>query len=173
MFRPSLSQHAIWYRNVNNVYNRERCNMRRKTLLIWINVAVALMLAGTLPGQAQESVFGTWKMNAAKSKYSPDPVPKSNIAKWEPFQGGVKLTVDVVPAKGETHHYESSGKFDGKDNPLTGNYPDGDAMAFSKIDARTYEVVTKKGGKTTLTAHIVVAADGKSRVTTQTGKDSQ
>jgi hypothetical protein len=33
--------------------------------------------------------------------------------------------------------------------------------------------VTKKGGKTTLTAHIAVAADGKTRITTQTGKDAQ
>ena len=147
--------------------------MKRKTVLIWINLAVALMLSGTLLAQAQESLLGTWKMNAAKSKYSPGPVPKSNIAKWEPFQGGVKLTVDVVAAKGETQHYESSGKLDGKDNPVKGNNPDGDTMAFSKIDARTYEAVTKKGGKTTLAARIVVAADGKTRITTQTGKNGQ
>ena len=78
-----------------------------------------------------------------------------------------------MPAKGQTQHYESSGKFDGKDNPVKGNNPDGDAMAFSKIDERTYEVVNKKGGKTTLTARIVVAADGKTRVTTQTGINGQ
>jgi hypothetical protein len=112
-------------------------------------------------------------MNAAKSSYSPGPMPKSNIAKWEAFQGGVRLTVDVVPAQGETQHYESSGKFDGKDNAVKGNNPDGDTVAFSKIDARTYEVVTKKGGKNTVTARIVVAADGKTRVTTQTGRDGQ
>ena len=149
--------------------------MKPKTILFWINLAVALVLAGTLLAQAQvqESLFGTWKMNAAKSKYSPGPTPKSNIAKWEAFQGGVKLTVDVEPANGEPQHYESSGKFDGKDNPVIGNNPDGDAVAFSKINARTYRAVTKKGGKTTLTARIVVAADGKTRITTQTGKDGQ
>jgi hypothetical protein len=147
--------------------------MRGKTVLIWINLVVALALAGTLLAQAQESVYGTWNLNAAKSKYSPGPVPKSSIVKWEPFQGGVKLTVDLVPAKGETQHWESSGKFDGKDNPVTGNNPDADMLAFSKIDARTYETVMKKGGKTTLTARIVVAADGKTRITTQTGKDGQ
>ena len=123
--------------------------MKPKTILILINLAVALVLAGTLLAQAQESLFGTWNMNAAKSKYSPGPVPKSNIAKWEAFQGGVKLTVDVVPANGETQHWESSGKFDGKDNPVKGNNPDGDAIAFSKIDAHTYETVNKKDGKTT------------------------
>lgn len=147
--------------------------MKPKTILIQINLAIVLVLAGTLLAQAQESLFGTWKMNAAKSKYSPGPVPKSNIAKWEAFQGGVKLTVDVVRANGETLHYESSGKFDGKDNAVKGNNPDGDAVAFSKIDARTYEAVTKKGGQTTVTARIVVATDGKTRITTQTGKDGQ
>jgi hypothetical protein len=144
--------------------------MKPKTILI---LAVALVLAGTLLAQAQESLFGTWKVNAAKSKYSPGPAPKSSIAKWEAFQGGVKLTVDVVPAEGETQHWESSGKFDSKDNPVKGNNPDGDSMAFSKIDARTYKGVTKKGGKVTLTARIVVAADGKTRITTQTGTNGQ
>jgi len=33
--------------------------------------------------------------------------------------------------------------------------------------------VQKKGGKITTTAHIVVAADGKTRITTSTGKDGQ
>jgi hypothetical protein len=147
--------------------------MERKSTLMGINLALGLWLMGTLLAQAQEPLFGTWKMNAARSKYSPGPVPKSNIAKWEPFDGGVKLTVDVVPVNGETQHYESSGKFDAKDNPVIGNNPDADTMAFSKIDAHTYEVVNKRGGKTTLTARIVVAADGKTRITTQTGKSVQ
>src|SRR6266849_9501941 len=106
--------------------------MNPKNILIRINLAIALALAGVLLAQAQESLFGTWKMNAAKSKYSPGPAPKSNIAKWEASDGGVKLTVDVVPANGEPQHYESSGKIDGKDNPVTGNSPDGDTMAISK-----------------------------------------
>ena len=147
--------------------------MKPKTVLIRLYLAVALVSAGPLVAQAQESVFGTWKMNEAKSKFSPGPAPKSNIAKWEAFQGGVKLTGDVVPVQGETQHYEASGKFDGKDNPVKGNNPDADTIAFAKIDAHTYEAISKKGGKTTLTARIVVAADGKTRVTTQTGKDAQ
>src|SRR5262249_45790982 len=147
--------------------------MRKSTILVVVTMTTVLIAAITLLAQSQESLFGTWKMNAAKSKYSPGPVPKSNIAKWEAFQGGVKLTVDVVPAKGETQHWESSGMFDGKDNPIKGNNPDADTVAFSKINAQTFETVTKKSGKITLTARIVVAADGKTRITTQTGKDAQ
>jgi hypothetical protein len=147
--------------------------VKRKTTLIWSSLAVALALARSPLALAEEPLFGTWKMNPAKSKYSPGPAPKSNIVKWEADDTGVKLTVDVAPVSGETQHYEASGKFDGKDNPVKGNNPDADTMAFSKIDARTYEVVNKKGGKTTLSARIVVAADGKTRITTQTGKNAQ
>jgi len=136
-------------------------------------VLLVVLLAGTLAARAQESLYGTWKMNAAKSKYSPGPVPKSNIAKWEAADDGVKLTVDVEPATGEAQHWESGGKLDGKDNPVTGNNLDGNTVAFSKINDRTYRVVTKKDGKTTVTARIVVAPDGKTRVTTQTGKNAQ
>ena len=147
--------------------------MRKVTILVVVSMTAILIAAVALLAQSQESIFGTWKMNPAKSKYSPGPVPKSNIAKWEAFQGGVKLTVDVVPVKGETQHWEVSGKFDGKDNPMKGNNPDADMMAFSKVDARTYDIVQKKGGKTTITGRIVVAADGKTRVTTTSGKDGQ
>ena len=145
--------------------------MRKATILVV--VAGALTIAVALLAQSQESIFGTWKMNAAKSKFTPGPLPKSSIAKWEAYQGGLKLTLDQEPAKGATQHWEVSGKFDGKDNPVTGNNPDADTMAFSKIDDHTYQIVNKKGGKPTLTARIVVAADGKTRVTTQTGKDGQ
>ena len=147
--------------------------MKSRTVLIGITMTVTLVMAGALPAQGQEPLFGTWKLNIAKSNYSPGPMPRSNIAKWEEFQGGVKLTVDSEPADGKGVHYESSGKFDGKDNPITGNNPDGDTVAFTKKDSRTYEVVNKKGGKITIKSRIAVASDGKTRVTTQTGTNGK
>ena len=147
--------------------------MKHITMSVLITLAAVLPPAGTLAAQMYESLFGTWKMNPAKSKFSPGPMPKSSTAKWEPFQGGTRLIVDVVPPSGEPQHWESSGKFDGKDNPIKGNNPDADTMAFSKIDARTYDIVSKSAGKKTLTARIVIAPDGKTRVTTQTGTNSK
>src|SRR3989442_4963133 len=88
--------------------NKKEINMKRKTIPIWFKVMVTVALAGTLPALAQESLFGTWKMNAAKSKYSPGPIPKSNIAKWESFDGGGELTVDVASAHREAQHLECS-----------------------------------------------------------------
>jgi hypothetical protein len=147
--------------------------MRNKSALICTVLAATLAFTGMLLAQAQESLFGNWKMNPAKSKFSPGPAPKSQAAKWEATKDGVRLTVDTVPAEGAAQHFEVSGKFDGKDNPVTGNNPDADTIAFSKVDAHTYNVVQKKAGKSTMRSHIVVAADGKTRTTTQTGKNGK
>jgi hypothetical protein len=132
-----------------------------------------VVIGGTLLAQSQESLLGTWKLNVAKSKYISGSPPKSSTVKWEATQDGVRQTVDVAPASGEPRHYEASGKFDGKDNPIKGNNPDADSVAYSKIDGHTYEAVYKKGGQITLTSHMVVAPDGKSRVTTQTGTNAK
>jgi hypothetical protein len=147
--------------------------MKRYTMFVGITLAVGLLFSETLFTQAQESLYGMWKVNIAKSKYSPGPAPKSSTAKWEPSGGGVKLTVDTVPATGEVQHWEVTGKFDGKDNPIVGNNPDADTAAFSKIDDHTYRTLNKKGGKPTLDSRIVVAKDGKTRVTTQTGTNGK
>src|SRR5258708_10177427 len=143
--------------------------MKPKAMLM---LAVALALAGVLVAQAQESMFGTWKQNVAKSKESPGPASKSGTAKWEAYQGAVKLTVDNVTGTGETQHYEVIGKFDGKDNPSKGN-PYGDTTAFSKIDARTYETVAKNGGKTTVHSRILLPGHGKNPLTHPTRKNPQ
>jgi hypothetical protein len=45
--------------SLNNVNFRERCNMKRNTVLIGITLVVATVFAGTLVAQAQESLFGT------------------------------------------------------------------------------------------------------------------
>src|SRR5215831_4810679 len=78
-----------------------RSSMKRTTVVPWIGLAVALVIGGTLLAQAKEPLFGTWKLNVAKSKFSPGPASKSSSSKWEATQDGVKLTVDTVPASGE------------------------------------------------------------------------
>ena len=45
--------------------------------------------------------------------------------------------------------------------------------SVKQINDHTLHVTSKKGGKTVLTAHVVVAADGKSRTVTTRGTDAQ
>ncbi len=55
---------------------------------------------------------------------------------------------------------------------MTGN-PNADTQSYTRVDDRHWTVVSKKAGKVTQTSKIELAADGKSRTTTQTGTDAQ
>ena len=71
-------------------------------------------------------------------------------------------------ASGKSSHTEWSGKFDGKDYPVTGS-PDSDARSYTKVNDRTLQFTAKKNGKVVATGRTVVSADGKSRTATVSG----
>jgi hypothetical protein len=119
---------------------------------------------------ADDASMGTWKLNEAKSKFSPG-APKNTTVVYEAAGDSVKVTVDGVDADGKPSHNEWTGKFDGKDYPLTGD-PAADSRSYKKIDARTMELANKKGGKTVVTGKITVSADGKSRTVAVSGTDA-
>jgi hypothetical protein len=142
--------------------------MRVRTLAVV--VAVVAMFA--TPTFAQNPV-GVWKANIAKSKYSPGPPPKSSTITTTAVAGGsFKSVNETVPATGAATKTEVTYKFDGVDNKITGN-PNADTQSYTKVDDRHWTVTSKKGGKVTLTSKVELAADGKSRTTTQTGTDAQ
>jgi len=135
-------------------------------------LAGTVALACTLSGQSRDPWFGTWKLNLAESKYSPGPLPRSTLTKIEPWEGGVKYTVDAVTADGEERHIEWSGKFDGKDNAVTGN-PFVDTNAVKRVNGHTYRIVAKKDGKVTTITTNVISRDGMKRTATMTGMNVQ
>jgi hypothetical protein len=120
----------------------------------------------------EDTNVGTWKLNLAKSKYSPGPAPKSQTLKLEAAEDGVKYTADGIGADGKPTHAEFMAKYDGKDYPFKGN-PDADTISYKRIDANNVEAVTKRNGKTTITGKVVVSKDGKTRTLTLTGKNAQ
>ena len=119
-------------------------------------------------GAVAADVFsGNWKINIAKSKFDPGPPPKGpSFSKLDAIEGGLKFTNNGVNSEGNPTHSEWSGKFDGKDNPVTGD-PARDTAALKKIDDYTFEITNKKDGKVVGTIRAVFSRDGKTR--TQTG----
>lgn len=116
---------------------------------------------------ADDPFVGTWKLNLAKSKYSPGPPPKSNTYKFEAAgANGVKLTADGVGSRGEPNHREYTANYDGKDYPVTGN-PDADTVSVKRINAYTVEGTQKKDGKLVRTFRRAVSPDGKTLTVTE------
>jgi hypothetical protein len=118
---------------------------------------------------ADDANIGTWKLNEAKSKLGPG-APKNITVVYEAAGDNVKVTIDGTGKDGKPTHNEWTGKFDGKDCPVTGD-PNSDARSYTKIDDRTLGFNIKKGGKVTGSGRIVVSADGKSRTVTASGTD--
>ncbi len=127
-------------------------------------------VAGAALAQSRDPLVGTWKLNVAKSTGAPF---KSGTTKIETVGAGVKFIVDAVLADGTASHWSFTAKYDGKDNPVTGNSPYGDTVALERVDAKTTRIVTKQSGKITLTQTVVVSADGKTRTTTGRGTDAK
>jgi len=131
---------------------------------------LVLLLAGVAVGQADNPNMGTWKLNEAKSKLSPG-ATKNNTVVYEAAGDSIKVTVDGVDAESKPVHHEWTGKFDGKDYPVTGDATS-DMRSYKTIDARTMELTVKKDGKVTLTGRIVISADGRSRTVTTSATDA-
>ena len=120
---------------------------------------------------AYNTNLGTWNLNEAKSKLGPG-APKNDTVVYEAVGDNVKVTIDGTDKDGKATHNEWTGKFDGKDYPVTGD-PNSDARSYTKIDDRTLGFNMKKGGNATTSGRIVVSADGKSRTVTTSGTDSK
>jgi len=116
---------------------------------------------------AADPLIGTWKLNEAKSKFTPGTGKNTRVV-YETRGSQVRITADGVNADGKPTHSEWIGKLDGKDYSVTGD-PNADMRSYRKVDDRTLDFTGKKGGKITVTGRVVVAADGKSRTVTTSG----
>ena len=134
-------------------------------------ISLLLILTSVTALQAADHFTGTWKLNIAKSKYSPGMPPKSQTTKLELMKDGIREIVDRVNADGTMTHWDYIAKFDGKDYAITGD-PDRDHASVKKVDDFTLEVINKKAGKVTTSMTLVVAKDGKSRTNTVTGTNA-
>ena len=139
--------------------------MKAKT---WVLLLVACLAAAT--AVAADLQIGSWKLNEAKSKLNPAS-PKNTTVIYEAAGESVKVTVEGTTSDGKPFKSVWTGKYDGKDYPVTGD-PLSDTRSYTKVDDRTLTFSATKDGKVTLTGKIAVAADGKSRTVTTSAADA-
>jgi hypothetical protein len=141
-------------------------NMKKRSVLLTMLVC----FAGLSLSFAQNPQMGTWKLNEAKSKIAAEMMKNSTVTYAEDGDN-VKVTTDGTNGDGSPLHTEWTGKFDGKDYPLTGD-PVADTRSYKKVDDHTLTLENKKGGSVTTSGRVVVSADGKKRTLTSSGKNS-
>jgi hypothetical protein len=144
-------------------------NMKKRPIVL----TLAWCLLGLSVGFAAENPnIGTWKLNEAKSKI-PAGVTKNTTVVYEEAGESVKVIIDGTTADGKPTHNEWTGKFDGKDYPVTGD-PNVDTRSLKMVNERTLDLTAKKDGKAITHGKIEVSKDGKTRTvdleTTANGK---
>lgn len=134
----------------------------------------AVALIGTIAAaQTPDPIVGTWKLNVAKSKFSPGPTPKSSTAIFAASGAGLKVTVDTTPATGDMSKWSYTAMFDGKDTAVTGTNPDADMISMKRTSANVTETTYKLKGKVTLVNTRTVSADGKTLTVVQKGTNAK
>jgi len=138
----------------------------RTVVLTYLMLFVGL----TMCFAAANPSLGSWKLNEAKSKLVAG-MPKNITVVYTAAGDSIKGTIDGVDGQGKPTHNEWTGKFDGKDYPVTGDSMS-DTRAIKQIDEHNYDITVKKAGKVTITGKAVVSADGKTRTVTVNGTNA-
>ena len=136
-----------------------------------LTLITALLSFGVVPAFAENPHIGTWKLNQTKTKSDPAAVTNGTATYTEGSNGMIKLAVDGTDKDGKPMHWTWEGKFDGKQQKVTGSAMM-DSVAYTKVDDHTNKIEGMKDGKVVMTGTIKVAADGKSREVTTTTTDA-
>ena len=93
--------------------------MRTKKFVDFATTLLIVALAVNFAIAAADQHSGTWKMNPAKSKYSPGPAAKIVNLKIESDENGIKIDAEGTDGDGNPTHAQYDAKFDGKDYAVT------------------------------------------------------
>ena len=136
------------------------------------NALIALAIT-TVTAFAADNTLGTWKLDVAKSKYTPGPMPiKSLTVTREASDGGVKQTTKGERSDGTMVDANYTAKYDGKEVHVSGN-SQYDTIAIKQVNANTLTDERKKtSGPYKATARTVVSDGGKTMTTTTKGTNA-
>ena len=170
--------------------------MLRRSVVLLLGVAAAsIFLTRSVGAQAAgpSPLVGTWKLNVARSTYSPGPAPQANhydLRQYAPLEGGwMRFISTSVNAMGEPTFTITVFRVDGQQYPVEGERnavhnlatltalmttgrPTNVARSYRRIDSRTIESTTYTDGVPAVTIR-TIAPDGRSYTDAVGGTDPQ
>jgi hypothetical protein len=149
--------------------------MNRRTTIMLTGMTLLGLAIAALPqvgfAQSVNPWIGTWKLNLAKSTYSPGPTgpaPRSETVTAEAVGQGIRFTSEGIDAQGNPYKLVIMVFNDGKFHPLTG-VPAADATAFKVVNESAAWGIRTKAGKVVETLISEVSPDGKTLTLTYGG----
>ncbi len=134
-------------------------------------IVIGLVLT-SLALSAADMRSGTWKLNTAKSKFSPGPGPKSATVTYSMEGDWVVAKAQGVNAEGKATSGTNRYKLDGKEYPYKTPLVEG-TISVKQIDDFNTEATIKGAGKYSVTSKVVISKDGKTRTLTSSGVNAE
>jgi hypothetical protein len=112
---------------------------------------VAFTVSPVLAQTSDSAALGTWRLNVAKSTYTPGPPPRSGTRIVEDLGGGlVRVMTQGADAQGNATASQWVYRVDGKDYPQASkNAATITTLAYKTVDPYTMEYTVKSDGKVT------------------------
>jgi hypothetical protein len=136
------------------------------TLVVLVFAAVGSVWAENDPR------IGTWKLNVAKSKATPGPLPASETRTYEAQGSDIMVAADINDAKGNHRTTNTNVTADGKDRPA-GPANGGTTISVKLLGPGSYAGTSKKDGKVTSTNRAVISDGGKVFTFTTKGTNAE
>jgi hypothetical protein len=138
------------------------------TAVFLIVSATAVAVAG-----ADDPFNGTWKLNPAKSTYSPArPVGPAATLKYDATADQLTSTTEEIDPEGKPYSNRYTARYDGRDVPIVAGLLGADTIALTRVDASTIEATLKRGGKIIGTSTRVLSRDGQVMTITTVGTNA-
>lgn len=119
-----------------------------------------------------ELFIGTWKLNAAKSKFVPGSRWVSETRIVMPSSAGLKVSIERVNEDGTVQEFEYTASLNGKSYPILGQRPYGaDTITGNFAAPNAFESILKRDGKVIAKSTTVVSTDGRVLTVATKGKD--
>jgi hypothetical protein len=144
------------------------CGRAVRAFLCLLAVIVCAALVPSL-GSAQTSpLVGAWKLNVAKSTFSPGPAWRSMTLNFEATAQGLRNSVEGVDGNGNPIRSTFIVIEDGKAHPVTG-VPDFDSSTYKRLDAYTVDNTRMKAGRVVQTGTRFLSREGRTLTFIQKG----
>jgi hypothetical protein len=149
----------------------ERLEMPTLRKVLILASATIAVTGAAIATETVNWIVGTWKLNVAKSTYTPGPPPKGLTRIYTESVQGLTLTWKGVDADGKENTGTKVLRLDGKDYPATA--PDYDTSSTTRIDEFTIAITDKRAGKVVGTMKLVVSKDQKTMTLIGKGVDAK
>ena len=142
--------------------------MTRRFPIPMLGLLFALASSAALAAPPEATVLGSWKLNVAKSTFTPGPGWQSQVRLYQATPEGIAVSWTGTDAGGATMRVNYTYRYDGRDYPMLGS-ASYDTLNAVPIDAWTVRSEEKRDGKTVGVAVRTVSRDGKTLTITDEG----